>query len=232
MIVTKRWAMRLVLKFILVLIIVPLNLTAQKINGRWINIRQPNELVFPLVQIIEIENDSIANFDFGDHHERLALSIDNDRVTVGDSISGYFTFRGKNQLEFSSKREKGDSGNNSVKLEYVRLYPTKDESGLGNKIESNIYEFTYNGFRNKIAFNRILDEQELIYLHEHTVIGNFIELREWKGTYFIVFYFNDILTYAFPIKEIKPDYVTIYGIPGKNVDVKLNKYRSETRIPH
>jgi hypothetical protein len=44
--------MRFEFKIILVLFIVPLNLTAQKINGKWLNIRQPDELVFPLVDIL------------------------------------------------------------------------------------------------------------------------------------------------------------------------------------
>ena len=222
MIVSRINNMRLVLKLVLFFFLVPLNLVAQDIEGRWINIRQPDELVFPLVQIIEIEGDSISNIDIEGHYEKYAISIDDDKVTIRDSISGYFTFRGENQLEFSSKREKDDSGDKPVKLEYVRLYPTKDENGFANKIESNIYEFQYDGFKNKIVFNTALDEQELIYLQEYTVVGDFIELRKWKGTYFIVFYLNDILTYAFPIREIKPETVTIYGVPGKKFDVQLD----------
>lgn len=207
--------------------IVPLNLTAQKINGKWLNIRQPDELVFPLVQIIEIENDSIANFDFGNHYEKLALSIDRNRITIDDSISGYFNFRGENQLDFKSNIEISNTANSQSTLNYVRLFQTIDECGLGNKIASNIYEFHYNGFRNKIIFNKELNESELVYLKEYTVIGNSIKLKKWQGTYFIAFYFNNILTYAFPIREIKPEYLTIYGVPGKNFDVKLRMVNKE-----
>ncbi|MEM8508800.1 MAG: hypothetical protein AAF717_13265 [Bacteroidota bacterium] len=219
--------MRFELKLIICAFGISINLGAQEINGKWINIRQPDELMYPLVQIIEFANDSISNFDFKNQYDKYPVRISDNRIIISDSISGFFTFKKGNRIEFIAQPKERKVMDTDTRLNYIRLCRTIDKDSLAEKIESYRYEFPYKNFRNTVVFNKKLDESEFIYLQKHTIIGDFITLKEWEGIYFLTFYFNDILTYAFPIKEIQPNDITIYGVPEKEFGIKLYVAKSK-----
>ncbi|MEM7487238.1 MAG: hypothetical protein AAF348_18675 [Bacteroidota bacterium] len=193
---------------------------ARDINGKWMLIRNPEILGGPLVNIMEIENDSIFSYNFKKLIEKDKIKIVNNTLYLKDSLSVNFSFINENVMEITSPQGKQDSYN---QFRYVRIVPTNDRSDQINNFEDQTFGLSFANEELLFKMGEKKAKEYIIIVKNPRIVTDKIGIEKWEKTYFLCFYLFNRLHYAFPIKEIKEDYLSLYDIPGKFKDLTAKR---------
>lgn len=194
----------------------------QDLTGTWLKIRKPNVITTPLIEILKFTKDSLTHYDFLTKIRTYKISIDDKTISFNDSLSANYKLKEANALEISPVKT-FDEKNIASNVTLVRLLPTIDSLKLIDSITSNDYIFTIKDLQNRLKFRAELTEDEFIYFDGSTSLANKVSIDKWDEIYFLSFYFNQYRIYAFPINKINSDAFSIYGVPGRDGLVMVNK---------
>lgn len=189
---------------------------AQDIRGKWMQIRIPNSMNYPLVNIIEIRSDSIFAFDFDKLYEKGKTKIlGKNTLVLNDSLIVDFKFIGDNILEQKSVNDV----NVEHPVKFVRLLPTKDQDNQVDSLYNKSFSIHFAHEKMKFVLGEKKAKGDAIIMDNPSIVTDHIIIEKVQKTYFLCFYLLEKLSYAFPIKEIDSDTLIIYGIPNSENEV-------------
>lgn len=210
------------LTFLYFMLIVPFLGQTQDIKGKWMQVKIPDFLSYPSVNIIEITNDSIFSYDFDRMIDKGRLAIKEEELILKDTISVQYRFLKDDVFE---QRPKNQDVKDSTVFKFVRLLPTKDCHGIADDIQGGIYQipFTYETMKFKVG-------EKLANGNAHTIddppiATDYVSIELLGNTYFLCFHTLGRINYAFPIKEICPDSLILFGIPRVNEEVVAKRLK-------
>lgn len=204
-----------ILTFLLLTFIVFIG-SGQDIRGKWMRVKIPNLISYPSISIIEISNDSIFAYDFDKLYNKARVEISDSTLTLQDSITIDFKFLNDNvfvQKSFNNNQQKDTA------FSFVRLLPTKDKDKLVDNLQNTIYSIPFGYEKMTFKLGERKTKGNAIIINNPPIATDYNNIENFGETYFLCFYSLEYLTYAFPIKEISPDSLLLYGIPNEEHEV-------------
>ena len=111
---------------------------AQGIKGKWMQIKIPNLISYPAINIVEITKDSTFSYDFNKLYGKERISItDDNTLIIKDSLKIDFKVINANTIQ-----QKINEEHNTFK--FVRLLATKDRYHLVDSLENVTYKIHFN----------------------------------------------------------------------------------------
>ena len=201
---------------ILCLIFTLYNGNAQDIKGKWMQVKIPNSISTPPVNIIEITSDSIFSYNFDKLLEKGKIEITDKGLVLQDTISIEFEFLNDNVF---AQRHSSNYEQKNAAFRFVRLLPTKDKGKLADDLQNTIYSipFGYEKMTFKLGERKV--KGDAIIINTPPTATDYNNIEKIGETYFLCFYTLEYLTYAFPIKEMHPDSLVLYGVPNAENEV-------------
>ena len=212
--------MKFLISTVLIFISVHFKLEAQSIQGRWMQIRIPNEISYPAINIIEIQEDNIIAYDFDKMYSKGNLRVEKDKFIIADSIEIGFRFLGENVFEQFAKSQTSEK---YPSYRFVRLLPTKDENNLADDIQTKTYRINFPSKDVLFKMGEKLNVDNAFIVDNPSIAGDFVTIKKFEKTYFMCIFSLKQFVYAFPIKEINTHGFIIYGVPLIDNDVVVTE---------
>ncbi|UOY06037.1 hypothetical protein L0P88_19185 [Muricauda sp. SCSIO 64092] len=197
---------------------------AQDITDIWMQIKMPNTISYPIINIVEITNDSVFSYEFDELKDKGTIDISRKNILVlNDSLKIDYKFYNENNFELTNY---GKNLEENYKVRFSRLTPTIDKNNFVNSLENKIYkmELPYDSVSFKLG--RDLSSDDPIIIKNPPIAADSICLERFGKTFFLSFYNSNSRIYAFPIREIKKDSFTIYGIHGIYDEIVIERVQS------
>lgn len=186
---------------------------AQGIKGKWMQIKTPNLISYPAINIVEITKDSTFSYDFNKLYGKERISItDDNTLIIKDSLKINFKVINANTIQ-----QKINEEHNTFK--FVRLLATKDRYHLVDSLENVTYKIHFNNETMIFTLGEKKSSDYAIIIDNPPIATDYTRIEKFGRTYFLCLYALNRLTYAFPIKEIRSNSFIIYGVPGYENDV-------------
>ncbi|UII79686.1 hypothetical protein [Flagellimonas sp. CMM7] len=188
----------------------------QGIRGKWMQVKIPNSISYPPINIIEISGDSIFAYDFDKLYDKGRIELLDNMLKLGDTVSVGFEFLNDNVFvqRFSSNYEQKNTA-----FRFVRLLPTKDKGRLADNVQNTIYSIPFGYEKMIFKLGERKTKGDAIVINDPPIATDYNSIEKFGETYFLCFYTLEYLTYAFPIKEITSDSLILYGIPNTENEV-------------
>lgn len=179
-----------------------------------------NSISYPKINILEIKNDSLLAYNFNKLYEKNKIEIRNNTFHLNDTISVGYSFINGDKFELKSPPDKQGW---DVSHRYVRLIPTKDIKKLVDSLGNTTYRISFPNDKLIFKLGEKKENGNAYIVDDPPMASDYSSIEKFGETYFLCFYLLEHLNYAFPIKEINPDSLILYGFPSIENEVIARK---------
>ena len=194
-------------------------------SGTWYRINtNPNQVMIPQNQILVIEKDEVKSFSFDELDEVFCGTIQ-EFFSISDSSTSKITKISDNLFEVTFENVLNHLGENvSFSFQYAKLKETEFLNDMTQMfIKENIFEINFNGITNILKFDNGYSLEEIPYLKSDVVLGDYLKLETFMGTYFLSFYIEEQISSMLPISHVSEMGFYVYGFSSNNKETFARK---------